>query len=119
MTEPYGKEEIIRERLKQELGINLQKRSVKLKGIDEEWKADFVSDDGTIVGEIKTAGFGGKGGTAIPRNLCSPYVFLKNAVGAKRRILVLTEKRLFEHVMESREGKLVENDGIEIILMEI
>ncbi len=111
-------EELIRLKLSRELGINFEKRKVKLEGIEEVWEADLVSDDGTIVGEVKTAGFKGKPGTAIPRNLCTPYIFLKNAVGAKRRLLIYTKKSLFEHVMKSREGKLVKNDGIEIILME-
>ena len=116
ISERLRKEELIRVKLGKELEMEFKKQKVKLKGIEEEWEADLVSDDGTIVGEVKTASFGGKKGTAIPRNLCSPYILLKNVVGAKRRLLIYTEKSLLKHVMKSREGKLVKNDGIEIIL---
>ena len=119
MNEQLRKEELIREKLNKEYGKNFKKSKVKLEGIEEEWEADLVSDDGTIVGEIKTADYKGKPGTAIPRNLCSPYIFLKNAVGAKKRLLIYTKKKLYDHVIKSREGKLAINDGIEIILMEI
>ncbi len=119
MTDRLRKEELIREKLRQEFGMNFKKRKVKLEGIEEEWEADLVSDDGTIVGEVKTAGFKGIPGTAIPRYLLHPYMFLKHVVGAKKWILIYTHRGLFEHVMNSREGKLAMNDGIEIRHIEL
>ena len=119
MSKRLEKEEIIRQRISQELGIPLEKRKVKLEGIEETWEADFVSKDGTIVGEIKTADFKGKAGTAIPRNLCCPYLLLKFTAGAKKRLLIFTEESLFVHVMKSKFGKLAKNDGIEIRLEEL
>ena len=119
MNERLNKEEIIRQRMSHELGVHLEKRKVKLEGIDAVWNADFVSSDGTIVGEIKTAEFRGKRGTAIPRNLCCPYLFLMHSEGAQKRFLIFTEESLYNHVKRSRFGKLAEKDGIIIKLMKL
>ena len=72
-----------------------------------------------LLGKLKQLRLRGKEGTAIPRNLCCPYLLLKFTVGAKRRILVYTEKSLYKHVMSSKFGKLAKNDGIEIKLVEL
>ena len=111
------KEAYVRELLSKRLGIPLEKRKVKLKGTNIEWEADFVSNDGKIVGEIKTADYKGKPGTAIPRNLCAPYILLENVVGAEKRILVFTEKNLFNHVMDNKEGQIAKYNGIDIQLI--
>lgn len=103
--------------MSKEFGTQLKKRNVNLFGTDIKWEADFVSDDGKIVGEVKTAKFKGKGGTAIPRNLCSPYILLKNVIGAEERILVFTEESLHKHVMRNKEGQIAKYNGIDIRLI--
>ena len=110
------KEEEIRNELSKYFGMKLEKKAVKLKGTEKTWEADFVSEDGSIVGEIKTADFKGIKTSAIARNICCPYLYLFNTIGAKRRILILTKKRLYDLIKERREGEIALNSGIEIYL---
>ncbi len=119
MSEEQIIEDLVRKKMIETLGVSLKKRKVILRGTLMKWEADFVSDDGLIVGEIKTADYKGKPGTAIPRNLCSPYILLKNTIGAQKRMLVYTKKALYEYVISSREGQIALCNGIEIILVEV
>lgn len=119
MSESLKEEDLVREKMIEIFGVSLEKKEVILKGTLQKWEADFVSDDGKIVGEIKTARFKGKAGTAIPRYLCSPYILLKNVNGAEERILVFTEESLHKHVMDNKEGQIVEYNGIDIQLIPI
>lgn len=111
------KEEYVRKVLSKKFGVKLKECKVPLRGTTETYKFDLVSPDRFIVGEVKGAKYkGGNKSTALAR-LSDACMFLLHAEGARKRLLVLTEKSLYDLFISERQGQMVEADGIEIMLM--
>ncbi len=108
----------MRKKLEQELGLILNKKRIKVvEGIEHEF--DLVSEDETIVGEVKTSGEGRIGLThnrfqTIFGDISRDCLLLLAQRRAKRRIFVLTDKKVFERFLESQYGKAAKALGIEI-----
>jgi hypothetical protein len=111
------REEKVREVLERELGVPLPEKKVLLIGTDTTYKFDMVSPDGTIVGETKTYTWRGK---RIPyakiAHASEACLFLLHAKDAKNRLLVLTDPEFYKHYVRSRQGSMVQADGITIRL---
>ena len=113
------KENKVRHILEKERGESFEQRVVPLVGADRGYKFDLVSSDGTIVGEVKTAEYkGGNKSTAVAR-LSDACLLLLGAKGAKKKMLILTDKRLFELFREERQGRIAAKNGIEIRLVKV
>lgn len=105
----------VRRELEEKLEIKLERRMVSLRGSDKLWEADLVSEDSSIVGEIKTAGYKGRKSTIMSR-LTEACYFLSHVLEAERRLLILTDKGLYDLFISERQGQMAKADGIEIIL---
>jgi hypothetical protein len=109
------REEKVREALERELGVSLPEKKVFLTGTDRAYKFDMVSSDGTIVGETKTYTWRGK---RIPyakiAHASEACLFLLHAKDAKTRLLVLTDREFYQHYVRSRQGLMVQADGVTI-----
>lgn len=100
----------------------LEEREIPLVG-GGVWKADLVSGDGKIVGEVKTGTYQetGKPYTHI-QVACEALFLLLSVKGAEKRLLVFTDPSfhdLFKTYMKGRYFKAAESLGSEILLPEI
>jgi hypothetical protein len=109
------KEEKVREALEREKGLPLPEKNVFLTGTDMKYKFDMVSPDGTIVGETKTYTWRGK---RVPyakiAHASEACLFLLHAKDAKNRLLVLTDRKFYERYVRTRQGLMVQADGVTI-----
>lgn len=113
------KEEYVRNVLSGKFGVKFEERGIPLRGADKTYRFDLVSPDGSIVGEVKGGQYkGGNKSTALAR-LSDACLFLLHARGVKKRLLVLTEKTLYELFKNERQGQMAETDGIEIMLVKL
>lgn len=113
------KEEYVRKVLSGKFAVKFEEREVPLRGTDKTYKFDLVSPDGSIVAEVKGGKYkGGKKSTALAR-LSDACMFLLHAEGAEKKLLVLTEKSLYELFTNERQGQMAKADGIEIMLVEV
>jgi len=114
------KEEKVREALERELGKCLPEKNVLLTGTDSTYKFDMVSPDGTIVGETKTNTWrGNREPYTKMAHASEACLFLLHAKDAKKRLLVLTDPKFAKHYAESRQGQMVQADGVTIRTMSI
>ena len=67
---------------------------------------------------IKAKYKGGNKSTALAR-LSDACLFLLHAEGAKKKLLVLTEKPLYELFVSERQGQMAKADGVEIMLVSV
>lgn len=117
-----GKENYVREILSKEFGVRLQECKVPLLGTNEGYKFDLVSPDGFIVGEIKSQVYSmpsGRKPHAKIAHVSEACLLLLDAKGAKRRLLVFTDKEFYEQYKKNRQGQIAEFNGIELILIEM
>jgi hypothetical protein len=115
------KEDYVRKALTKKFGIEFKEMKVPLRGLDKGYKFDLVSVDGSIVGEIKTYTYSlpsGSRPSAKIAHASEACLFLMHAQGAKRKLLVFTDREFYNKFKRERQGRMAEYNGIEIILVE-
>ena len=111
-------EEKVRKKLERELGVALYKKRIQIiEGVEHEF--DFVSEDGSIIGEVKTSGEGRSGLThnrfqTIFGDISRDCLLLLAQKGAKKRIFVLTDETVSRRFQGSQYGKAAQALGIEL-----
>ena len=116
------KEEYVRKILSEEFRVKFEEREVPLRGTDKPYRFDLVSPDGSIVGEVKTyvsPTKGGKRPSAKIAHASEGCLFLMHAEGAKKRLLILTDRNFYTLYKNERQGQMAESNGIEIMLVEV
>lgn len=112
------KEENVRKALQEELGKSLPKKDVVLTGADKPYEFDMVSLDGTIVAETKTYTVGKSYPKRYPyakvAHTSEACLFLLHAKDAKKRLLVLTDRDFYKLYVGTRQGQMVQTQGVEI-----
>ena len=126
MTEsiPYGlsQEERVRKKLEEEFGMPLHKKRIQVvEGVEHEF--DFVSEDGSIIGEVKTSGAGRSGLThnrfqTIFGDISRDCLLLLAQRRAKKRMFVLTDETVYKRFQGSQYGKAAQALGIDIRLVQ-
>jgi hypothetical protein len=115
------KEKYVREALSRCFGVRLEEREVPLRSLNESYRFDLVSPDGSIVGEIKTYVYSQPSGRkpyAKIAHASEACLFLMHAEGAGKRLLVFTDREFYENYKKGRQGRIAELNGIEITLVE-
>lgn len=120
MTLPYGlsQEEKVRKKLEEEFGVSLRKKRIQVvEGVEHEF--DFVSEDGLIIGEVKTSGEGRSGLNqnrfqTIFGDISRDCLLLLAQRNAKKRIFVLTDETVYRRFQGSQYGKAAQALGIEL-----
>jgi hypothetical protein len=129
------KEDKVREILERELKVELPKKEVSLTGAREPYEFDMVSPDGTVVGETKSYTLGKGYPETKPwakvAHTSEACLFLKHAKDAKKRLLVLTDRRFHDFYVEGekkagingkggrRQAQMVKADGITITYVRV
>ena len=116
------KEEHVRKVLSEKFGVKFEEHEVPLRGTDKPYRFDLVSPDGSIIGEVKTyvsPTKSEKKPSAKIAHASEGCLFLVHAEGAKRRLLILTDRNFYTLYKNERQGQMVEADGIEIMLVEV
>ena len=104
--------------MEEELGVPLQKKRIQVvEGVEHEF--DFVSEDGSIIGEVKTSGEGRIGIThnrfqTIFGDISRDCLLLLAHSRAKKRFFVLTDETVYGRFRASQYGKAAQALGIEI-----
>ena len=105
---PYQVEEFVRTKLGEMFGTIFRKQKL-LVGYDSKNRPkvhefDLVSDDMRIIGEIKS-------GRCISENYRSALVdcFYLSKVKAQTKLMVFTDKKLYEHFKDNSEGLIGNN----------
>ncbi len=99
----------MRKKLEEELGLTLNKKRIEVvEGIEHEF--DLVSEDESIIGEVKTSGEGRIGLThnrfqTIFGDISRDCLLLLAQRRAKRRIFALTDKKVFERFLGANTAK--------------
>lgn len=113
------KETRVREKIGARLGKPLFKKRLELTpGLVHEF--DFVSEDGTVVGEVKTSETNKQRPdsqnlrTAQLGDFCRDCSLLLAARKASERIFVLTDKTVYERFLTTEYGKAAKILGIDI-----
>jgi hypothetical protein len=111
-------EQHVREALEKEFSKRLPKRRVKIGHYTHEF--DLFSEDGKIIGEIKS-------GKDLDRNgkiksyrfaeLCLDCLYLMS-VEAEKKLFVLTNKEMFESFEKMIKGLSIKNVGVKLIELE-
>ena len=104
---PSEKEDIAREILKRELGKRLEKRTLRVGPLEVPHEFDLVSEDGGVVGEVKTDGYDRKTfrTTRFPRAmLACRYLELANA---PTKLVVFTDSGFYENFVKEARGLLL------------
>ena len=112
---PFDQEQLVRNFLEKMFGASLKKRKLVV-GYDSKKKPqihefDLVSDDMSIIGEVKS---GRKSRSNFTRALAD-CIFLDRVEKAKKKILVLTNKEFYGYFKANSEG-LIPSE-IDIILV--
>ncbi len=114
---PFDKERLIREFLEKMFGASLKKRKLVI-GYDTKNKPqihefDLVSDDMSIVGEIKS---GSKSRNNFTRALADCF-FLDKVEKCRKKLLVLTSKEFYGYFKAHSEGLI--SSEIDVVLVPI
>ena len=120
MSLPYGlsQEGRVRKKLEEEFGVSLHKKRIQVvEGVEHEF--DFVSEDGSIIGEVKTSGEGRSGLNqsrfqTIFGDISRDSLLLLAQRNAKKRIFVLTDETVYRRFQGSQYGKAAQALGIEL-----
>ncbi len=113
------KEEKIRKYLGRKIALLPDEESMTLRNSSKTHKFDIVSRDReTLVGEVKSYKFdnettGKAGYTTTRKARLLEACFYLERVQAKRRVLILTDKRLYEQFTDDTHGLL--DKSIEVI----
>ncbi len=111
-------EATVRKRLEDEFGVRLpERRLTVVEGVMH--KFDLASEDGSIIGEIKTSGenvttFQPTRLRAIWGDLSRDCLLLLARTGAQKRILALTNAYIYAEFRKSQQGRAAEALGIVI-----
>ena len=112
------KEKSVRQVLERRFRVSLEEKNVSLRGTDSSYRFDLVSPDGKIVGEIKTYTIGKrKMPHAKIAHTSDAALFLLHAKGAKKRLLVLTDPSFYRLYLRTRQGQMVQHDGVTLELI--
>ena len=116
----YQKEEIVRKRFSKEFKSSLRKGRLSVGTRIDNKKAtksfDFISEDNSIVGMVKSSKLTKKNSGAGQYNAADSDLHFLNLVKAKKRLLVLTDIAFYNKFKKDRDGK---TGKVEIILCEI
>ena len=111
-------EDSVREALSKKFNTTLSERKLiigtKKDGNPSFHRFDMVSDNGKITGEIKSHGLGKNNSTNTAK--CFEACHYLGLIEAKKKLLVLTDKKFFEEFQKRSNGKL---GNIELILCEV
>jgi hypothetical protein len=110
-------EQRVREHLETEFGVRLPKKRMVIGHYTHEF--DLFSEDGTIVGEVKSGKDIDRNGKIKPyrfAELCLDCLYLMS-MKAPRKLFVLTSKEMFDAFNKMIEGLPIAN--IEIRLVEL
>jgi len=109
-------EQYVREELEKEYGKRLPKRRIKIGYYTHEF--DLFSEDGKIIGEIKS-------GKDLDRNgkiknyrfaeLCLDCLYLMS-IEAEKKLFVMTNKEMFESFKKMIEGLAIKNIEFKLIM---
>jgi hypothetical protein len=94
-------------------------RTIKTRGGEHVF--DLVSSKGSIVGEVKSTKYPPSGkplGTKVG-DLSRDILLLLGVKRAKRRLLVFTNKKLFDYFKETVQAKIANSLAVETILVEV
>jgi hypothetical protein len=119
---PKEKEEYVRNILSEKFGVKFKERKVPLRGTDKMYKFDLVSPNGSIIGEVKnyvSPTKSGKRPSAKIAHASEGCLFLMHAEGAKKRLLILTDRNFYTLYKNARQGQMAKANGIEIMLVEV
>ncbi len=111
-------EERVRKKLEEQLGVSLQKKRIPVvEGVEHEF--DFVSEDGSIIGEIKTSGEGRSGLNhsrfqTIFGDFSRDCLLLLAQRNARKRIFVITDEVVCKRFQGTQYGKAAQALGIDI-----
>ena len=111
-------EKEVRKKLEYEFGVPLPERSLAVvDGVQH--KFDLASEDGSIIGEIKTSGenvttFQPTRLRAIWGDLSRDCLLLLARTGAQKRILALTNAYIYAEFRKSQQGRAAKALGIVI-----
>lgn len=91
---------------------------------NKQHKFDFASKDGLMVGEVKTSEPNrrkpeGPLRSAVKGDLCRDCLLMLAVKRAKRRILVLTNKTVYEKFMATQYGQATKVLRIEVFSVEV
>ncbi|MDH7476934.1 MAG: hypothetical protein QHH17_00945 [Candidatus Bathyarchaeota archaeon] len=114
------KEEYVRKVLSERFGVKFKEGDVRLRGTNKTYRFDLVSPNGSIVGEVKTyvsPTKSGKRPSAKIAHASEACLFLMHAEGAKKRLLVFTDKNFYTLYKNERQGQMAKANGIEIMLV--
>lgn len=117
MLRPLEKEARVREILSKEFGVAFSKKKLPLKTRKAPHEFDLVSEDGKIIGEVKSDKHTDKGfpTTRFPRAmLACRYLELVNA---ERKLMIFTDREFYAKFRQKSSGLLIDN--IEIRLVEL
>jgi len=126
MSKYYRREAKVRKILSEQLKINIVKKKLVYahdkEGLPKMHEFDLVAntENGLLVGEVKSSAYA-SGGSSGYRNTNFWRVLgaciLLEKVEASRKILVLTDRELYEHFKVDSEGLISED--IEIMLVDV
>jgi hypothetical protein len=123
MMDRLGREEKVRERIGMQLGIQLAKRDLVVGttagGAEKRHEFDGVSPDGQVVIEVKTNELKvvpgkprGRYGSAIKHALVLD-LYMLSRINAKTKLLVLTDRPLYDLFSRDMDGLLAPDTRIE------
>jgi len=121
MLTPAEKEALVRNTLSQMYPVLLEKKNLPSRigrsdGSVKWLEFDLVSEDGKIVGEVKSQRYNHKarGNTLIPRAMLDCHRL--GLVEAERKLMIFTDRAYYEAFREDSDGLI---EGIEILLVEV
>ncbi len=122
MISQLRKEDRVRRKLSEELGVALHKKTLDVvEGVPHEY--DLVSDDGSIIGEVKTSGDSDTGVEktftdsrlkAIFGDFSRDCLLLLAHTGARKRIFALTNEFVCNEFRNSEFGRSAIALGIDV-----
>lgn len=119
--EPPGRKEenFVKETMEKETNHKLSEKALilgtKSDGTPKLHKFDLVSEDGTIVIEVKSGkGIVGQNNrNSAGLSICSEACYFLSKVKAKLKILALTDRNMYDIFTKESDG-IINNDFIEI-----
>ena len=108
-------EDKVRRKLKEELGSPFREAGLLVGG--KLHRFDIVSHDRQTIGEIKSTVYPASGKSLDTKvGDMSSDILLLLGRRARRKMLVLTDKRFYDWFVETPQAKVATKKGIEIIL---
>lgn len=113
LVEPY-----VREWVSREYKISISSKETEIKLVSGGMhRFDVVSDDGTLVGGVKTSPLrpSSSGPTVSPGTIKSTYteLYFLSLANAKKKLMILTDRDYYKKFVRDSRGKVA--GGIEIV----